>query len=71
VLVRTYIIGQLDAATNPTPIEDMKVPRKANVRIEPKLRKKFSWVSGSEDIVSRGKTLYLLKFITRVQDDWW
>jgi hypothetical protein len=28
--------------TYPTPIEDINVPRKAKVRIEPKFRKKFS-----------------------------
>ena len=32
-------------ATYPTPIEEMKVPRNANIRIDPKLRKKLSWVN--------------------------
>jgi len=56
-------------ATYPTPIEDMKVPRNANIRIDPKLRKKFSWVDWLDIIARRGIAMYLLKFITRVQDD--
>jgi len=42
VSVKDIIMNQVDTATYPTPTEDMKVPRNANIRIDPKLRKKLS-----------------------------
>lgn len=56
-------------ATYPTPIEDMKVPRNANIRIDPKLRKKFSWVDWLNIVARRETVMYLFEFITRVQND--
>jgi hypothetical protein len=35
------------------PTAEMKVPRNANVRIEPKLRKKFSYVKGWDEYFRR------------------
>ena len=45
-MLRTGLEGRLAKflQTYPTPTADMKVPRNANVRIEPKFLKKFSWV---------------------------
>lgn len=36
--------------THPTPTAEMKVPKKANTRIEPKLRKKFSCLSSYPEL---------------------
>ena len=67
--VKDIIMNQVDTETYPTPTEDMKVPRNANIRIDPKLRKKLSWINWLEIVARRRIVMYLLEFITRVQDD--
>lgn len=41
--------GENGDTTYPTPTADMKVPKKANVKMEPKFRKKFSFQGCESD----------------------
>ena len=56
------------------PTAEINVPRNANVRMEPKLRKKLSYGQTGNFLVVHGRKdrqTYLLHLVARVQDDGW
>ena len=54
----------------PSPTADMNVPKKANIKIEPKLRKNKSYHVGQQQLVNEDWMADLLEFIARIQNDW-
>jgi hypothetical protein len=56
------------------PTAEINVPRNANVRMEPKLRKKLSYGETAGFLLVRGskdRQTYLLQLVAGVQDDGW
>lgn len=60
----------ISEGTNPTPTAETNVPRNAKVRMEPKLRKKFSCRgSGQEDHTCSQNDTHLFELVARIEDD--
>ena len=67
--IRTRVEVALRRETNPRPTADIKVPAKAKVRMEPKLRKKLSYYVTLESVLPSRTNKYLFHLIPRVEND--